>query len=159
VKNLSIRNRRVVKKRRPNGHGPTVEVKGAIKSKSSLKAKRGITNIDVEVGQRIRIRRNEMGISQDALAKALGVSFQQIQKYEKGVNRISSGRLVQIAQVLESSTNNLLNDHETAVTGSSYGQFMMTREGPMLLDAMVAIDDVALRRAVVALARSLANIE
>jgi transcriptional regulator with XRE-family HTH domain len=159
VKNLSIRNRRVVKRGSNGAHKTIVEVKGATKAKTSLRAKRGITNIDVEVGQRIRIRRNEMGISQGALADALGVSFQQIQKYEKGVNRVSSGRLVQIAQVLESSTNNLLNDHESAVTGSSYGQFMMTREGPMLLDAMVAIDDVALRRAVVALARSLANIE
>lgn len=163
MKNLNIRNRRTVKRAvKPtstNGHSAVVEVKGATKSKKvPLKtSRRGITSIDLEVGQRIRIRRTEMGITQDTLANALGVSFQQVQKYEKGTNRISSGRLVQIAQTLETSTNNLLNDHETAVTGSAYNEFMMTREGPMLIDAMLAIGDLDLRRAVVALARNLAK--
>ncbi|WP_142416120.1 helix-turn-helix domain-containing protein [Bartonella massiliensis] len=56
---------------------------------------------DIAIGQRIRYRRIAMGLSQKALGSFLGVSFQQIQKYEKGFNRVSAGRLLEIAQKLE----------------------------------------------------------
>lgn len=56
--------------------------------------------IDVIVGQNIRRLRNVGGISQDALGKAVGITFQQVQKYERGANRISASRLVKIARVL-----------------------------------------------------------
>lgn len=56
---------------------------------------------DREVGRRIRLRRQELGISQTKLGDALKVSFQQVQKYEKGVNRVSAGRLQQIAGILQ----------------------------------------------------------
>ena len=55
--------------------------------------------VDVEVGQRIRIQRLQSGLSQMALAEKLGVTFQQVQKYEKGVNRVGAGRLTKIAKV------------------------------------------------------------
>ena len=55
----------------------------------------------VDMGKRIRLRRVEMGMSQDGLGEALGVSFQQVQKYEKGVNRVSASRLEQIAGALD----------------------------------------------------------
>jgi transcriptional regulator with XRE-family HTH domain len=58
------------------------------------------TPIDQIIGARIRARRLAVGISQEKLAAALGLTFQQIQKYEKGVNRVTAGRLVAIAQVL-----------------------------------------------------------
>ena len=56
--------------------------------------------VDVEVGHRIRIERLARGLSQTALANQLGVTFQQVQKYEKGVNRVGAGRLTKIAEVL-----------------------------------------------------------
>src|SRR6201996_1547176 len=56
--------------------------------------------IDIEVGGRIRARRGSVGISQTALAKALGLTFQQVQKYEKGANRVSASTLVRVAREL-----------------------------------------------------------
>ena len=56
--------------------------------------------VDIEVGHRIRIERLSRGLSQTALANELGVTFQQVQKYEKGVNRVGAGRLTKIAEVL-----------------------------------------------------------
>src|SRR5271170_4605125 len=56
---------------------------------------------DGELGKRIRLRRVEQGISQDELGKAVGVTFQQVQKYEKGVNRVGAARLQQIATALD----------------------------------------------------------
>jgi transcriptional regulator with XRE-family HTH domain len=63
---------------------------------------------DVEVGRRIRILRVDRGLSQDELGKALGVSFQQVQKYEKGINRLTVGRLKQIATVLKVTPHELI---------------------------------------------------
>jgi transcriptional regulator with XRE-family HTH domain len=60
-------------------------------------------DVDKYIGQQLRVRRLMMGISQERLAKELGVSFQQIQKYESGVNRISARALFYIAQILEVS--------------------------------------------------------
>ena len=57
--------------------------------------------VDIEVGRRIRTRRLSKGISQTALGQPLGVTFQQVQKYEKGVNRVGAGRLQQIAEILD----------------------------------------------------------
>lgn len=59
------------------------------------------TKVDAHVGQRVRGRRKEMGLSQEKLARSLGVSFQQVQKYEIGINRVSAGRLWDIADTLE----------------------------------------------------------
>ena len=59
------------------------------------------TKVDAHVGQRVRGRRKEMGLSQEKLAKSLGVSFQQVQKYEIGINRVSAGRLWDISDTLE----------------------------------------------------------
>ncbi len=58
-------------------------------------------NVDVHVGNRLRVRRSLLGLSQEKLAEAIGLTFQQIQKYERGVNRISAGRLFQFSKILE----------------------------------------------------------
>lgn len=58
-------------------------------------------NLDVHVGKRIRMRRALLGISQEKLAEAIGITFQQVQKYERGVNRVSASRLFQIGEVLD----------------------------------------------------------
>jgi transcriptional regulator with XRE-family HTH domain len=62
---------------------------------------------DKDVGNTMRTHRNRIGISQDELGKVLGVTFQQIQKYEKGSNRLTLGRAVQICQVLKISLDDL----------------------------------------------------
>jgi transcriptional regulator with XRE-family HTH domain len=59
--------------------------------------------VDQHVGRRLRFRRKELSISQEALAERLGVTFQQIQKYERGANRISAGRLYELARELETT--------------------------------------------------------
>ena len=64
-------------------------------------ARNGPDPIDIEVGRRIRARRLSNGLSQSSLANSLGVTFQQVQKYEKGVNRVGAGRLQRIAHFLD----------------------------------------------------------
>src|SRR5215211_1737448 len=71
--------------------------------------------VDVEVGQRIRIQRLQSGLSQTALAEQLGVTFQQVQKYEKGVNRVGAGRLTKIAEVLAVPVSTLFGVHDAGV--------------------------------------------
>lgn len=61
---------------------------------------RGPNPIDVHVGSRVRLRRTLLGMSQEKLAKALGLTFQQVQKYERGLNRIGSSNLYKISRVL-----------------------------------------------------------
>ena len=68
--------------------------------------------VDVEVGHRIRIERLSRGLSQTALANQLGVTFQQVQKYEKGVNRVGAGRLTKIAEVLGVPVSTFFSGHE-----------------------------------------------
>jgi len=58
-------------------------------------------SVDVHVGQRLRVRRSLLGMSQEKLADAIGLTFQQIQKYERGVNRVSAGRLFQFSKILD----------------------------------------------------------
>ena len=71
------------------------------KKSSGIKSPRSSGKHDVEFGARIRLRRVEMKISQSELADKLGVSFQQVQKYEKGVNRVGAARLQQVATALD----------------------------------------------------------
>jgi len=76
--------------------------------------------IDAEVGHRIRIHRNARGMSQTALGDELGVTFQQVQKYEKGVNRVGAGRLTRIAGILAIPVGALLGvDFDRPKTQSS----------------------------------------
>src|SRR3954447_14281817 len=72
-------------------------------------------SVDVEVGQRIRIERLQSGLSQTSLAEQLGVTFQQVQKYEKGVNRVGAGRLTKIANVLEVPVTTLFGSDDGLV--------------------------------------------
>jgi transcriptional regulator with XRE-family HTH domain len=65
------------------------------------KTKGTANSVDVHVGQRLRVRRSLLGLSQEKLADAIGLTFQQVQKYERGMNRISAGRLYQFARILD----------------------------------------------------------
>jgi transcriptional regulator with XRE-family HTH domain len=80
---------------------PSIARTGKKKASGVNKNQRSVGKPDVELGKRIRLRRAEIDISQSALADKLGVSFQQVQKYEKGVNRVGAARLQQIAGALD----------------------------------------------------------
>ncbi|MCD8570391.1 MAG: helix-turn-helix domain-containing protein [Alphaproteobacteria bacterium] len=73
------------------------------------------TFLDKEIGQRIKALRKQRGLSQSRLAQAIGVTFQQVQKYESGKNRLSVGMLVEISQALQCSVQVLLSAEETGV--------------------------------------------
>ena len=102
--------------------------------------------IDQHVGSRVRMRRLLIGMSQEKFAEALGITFQQIQKYEKGANRISVGRLQHIATVLGVEVPYFL---EGAPGGSDTPNpemaFLHSEEGVRLSRALAQITDPALR--------------
>lgn len=79
---------------------------------SRIKGKEeGFDPVDVHVGAKVRARRLLMGFSQDSLAKMIGLTFQQIQKYERGTNRISVSRLIDIAKALKVPVNYFFGEH------------------------------------------------
>ena len=122
--------------------------------------------IDRLVGVRVRDRRTELGMSQEALARKLSLSFQQIQKYEKGTNRISAGRLFVIAQALgapvahffEEIVGSMANIPGFAEEGapSPSENFLSTREGQELANAVLQIKDAKARKNLISLAKNLA---
>jgi transcriptional regulator with XRE-family HTH domain len=81
---------------------------------------RGATEADAEIGARLRALRVQKGMSQDELGKLLGVSFQQVQKYEKGTNRVSATRLVEIAHHLDTNVEQLLGVDSDIVVDSLF---------------------------------------
>ncbi|GJD94544.1 helix-turn-helix domain-containing protein [Methylobacterium iners] len=119
-----------------------------------------ISAIDVDrtVGQRIRALRESKGISQTTLATAIGVSFQQVQKYEKGKNRVSASRLQEIARALDVPVSVLFDEAEASGDMGEAFAFLGTTGAVDLLQAFAAIEDVGLRREVLALVRSAARI-
>ncbi len=128
--------------------------------------------IDVHVGSRVRLQRMLLGVSQERLGERLGLTFQQIQKYEKGVNRIGASRLFDLAQVLGVPIQFFYDDapavqsHALTVPGmaerSADGyifDFLNTREGLELNRAFARISDPKSRRAILDLVRKLAGDE
>ena len=94
------------------------------KSKSRLKLGHGRgtgipSPVDVHVGARLRVRRTLMGMSQTALGEAIGLTFQQLQKYEKGTNRISASRLFALSRVLDVPIAYFFDDMSSEVAASS----------------------------------------
>ncbi len=92
--------------------------------KSRLGSRRGrrIGPIDAHVGSRLRVRRTLLGMNQTNLGDALGIAYQQIQKYEKGTNRISASRLYDLSRVLDVPIEHFFDDMPTAVAASSPAQ-------------------------------------
>ncbi len=123
--------------------------------------------IDLYVGGRVRMRRMLVGLSQEKLGDALGVTFQQIQKYEKGANRIGASRLHQIAQVLGVPVSFFYDGAAPAgETAPGFAEapaldhvadFLATSEGLHLNKAFVRIQDAGVRRKLVALVEAVAN--
>lgn len=123
--------------------------------------------IDVEVGGKIKAQRRLVGMSQDTLAARLGVTFQQIQKYEKGTNRVGASRLQNISSILNVPVSFFFEDapgdHADATTGlaeatsSNYVvDFLSSSEGLQLNRAFVRITDPKVRRKLVDLVKALA---
>jgi transcriptional regulator with XRE-family HTH domain len=113
---------------------------------------------DIELGKRIRLRRVEQKISQAELGDKLGVSFQQVQKYEKGVNRVGAGRLTKIAEVLGITVGTFFTGKEVLDTehstnkdnGEASPLKLLTVSGAFrLLRAYADIEDSNLRRSIV----------
>jgi transcriptional regulator with XRE-family HTH domain len=109
--------------------------------------------IDVAVGARIRIRRKSLGLSQSKLAEALGLTFQQIQKYERGSNRVSASMLVRIAAKLETTVGALVGENEGDGQASPLYE-SLTKPGVVeLFAAFTEIKSPELQRAFINLAR------
>ncbi len=79
--------------------------------------------VDVHVGNRIRLRRTLLGLSQEKLASMLGLTFQQVQKYERGMNRVGASRLWDISKVLEVPINFFYEDMDKSVASQSPRMF------------------------------------
>lgn len=114
---------------------------------------------DKYVGSRVRMRRMMLGLSQEKLADALGLTFQQIQKYEKGTNRISASRLQAISQILDAPVHFFFEGAPQSAKGATafaesaspayVTDFLTTSEGLALVKAFIKIKDAALRRSIV----------
>ena len=125
--------------------------------------------VDAYVGVRLRMRRTMLGMSQSKLGQLLGVTFQQIQKYEKGANRISASRLQQTARVLEVSPSYFFEGAPAPEGESGFAEeapqqsfvvdFLASNEGLQLNRAFLRIRDPKVRRRIVELVTSLAASE
>jgi transcriptional regulator with XRE-family HTH domain len=116
--------------------------------------------LDIALGSRVRLRRKELGMSQDQLAKSVGITFQQVQKYEHGTNRISFSRLVEISEALECSVGDLIGNLDKSKSSGSLSRQIayLTEPGASdLLEAYASIESPKRRRAILNLARQLAN--
>ena len=121
--------------------------------------------VDVYVGQRVRMRRIEINMSQEFLGENIGLTFQQIQKYEKGTNRIGASRIQQIGKVLEVPAKFFFEgapggwEGETSShTSPALLELLGTREGQILINSFVRITDAEIRRSFVCLIEKAAKL-
>lgn len=123
--------------------------------------------VDAHVGSRVRLRRMLLGMSQERLGESMGLTFQQVQKYEKGVNRIGASRLFQISKILDVPVQFFFEEAPYAGDASKAPgmaesdseafilEFLNSREGLELNRAFVKISDAKVRKSVVDLVRAL----
>jgi transcriptional regulator with XRE-family HTH domain len=125
-------------------------------------AGRGRANsIDVRVGNRLRLRRTALGVSQEDLGRRLGLTFQQIQKFESGSNRISASYLFEIANALQVPVSYFFEDADKpdylAKLSKPIQKFIMTGEGLALWRAYSRIADDKLRQRVLDLVKAMSD--
>lgn len=129
-------------------------------------------SVDVHVGQRLRVRRSLLGMSQEKLAEAIGLTFQQVQKYERGVNRISAGRLFHLSNILDVPISYFydhldrgqnmnqpaygLSDNEQASFGPEE-DFMTSKEALDLLRVYYSIKSPEARKDIIKFIKSMAE--
>jgi transcriptional regulator with XRE-family HTH domain len=122
--------------------------------------------VDKYVGSRVRMRRIMLGMSQEKLGEALGLTFQQVQKYEKGTNRVGASRLQQISEILQVPVSFLFDGGPSgAVNAEGFREggspayvsdFLATSEGLALTRAFTRITDAKMRRSIVDLVEQIA---
>lgn len=125
--------------------------------------------VDVHVGSRVRLRRLMLGMSQDTLGVALGLTFQQIQKYEKGINRIGASRVFKLAETLSVPIQYFYDDYidgDAAALGMAEGdagaafmELVSSPEGVQLCRYFAEISDPKVRKRVLDLVRTIAETE
>jgi transcriptional regulator with XRE-family HTH domain len=125
-------------------------------------AKKPLNSIDKHVGGRVRMRRMMLGVSQTKLGEAIGIAFQQVQKYENGTNRVSAGRLQHISHILQVPGSFFFEEAPpvpgqpkgngaTAPTPVYVTEFLSSSDGLALTKAFMRIEKVELRRRIVKL--------
>jgi transcriptional regulator with XRE-family HTH domain len=134
-------------------------------------AKKAPNPIDKHVGSRVRMRRMMLGMSQEKLGDALGLTFQQVQKYEKGTNRIGASRLQQIAHILQVPVSFFFEGAPHAPGGHAtvgmseapspayVSDFLATSDGLSLTKSFMRIKNSKLRRRIVDLVEQIAGEE
>jgi transcriptional regulator with XRE-family HTH domain len=123
-------------------------------------------SIDKHIGSRVRMRRIMLGMSQEELAQALGLTFQQVQKYENGTNRVAASRIQQISETLQVPVSFLFEGRTSKTESLSEApspayvdEFISTRQGLALIRAFSRITDTKLRRSIVNLVEQIASRE
>jgi transcriptional regulator with XRE-family HTH domain len=118
--------------------------------------------IDAHVGSRLRLRRVMLGLSQEKLAAAFGLTFQQVQKYEKGVNRMGASRLQQAADILQVTVPFFFEGaqgghepNETAPSSAYVNEFVSSEDGLRLIKAFMRIARPAVRHRIVNLVQEI----
>lgn len=134
----------------------------------ATKIERGPNPVDLHVGARVRMRRKFLGMSQEGLAETIDLTFQQVQKYERGSNRISASKLYEISRALKAPVayffegygeSETLNGFSESDTEQFVHGFLMTTEGIELAEAFPRIRNAKHRRKILDLVRALAEDE
>jgi transcriptional regulator with XRE-family HTH domain len=144
----------------PPGATDTLGVANAMESKLFVPSRRP-DPVDKHVGRRLKVRRQELGITQSGLAKQLNLSFQQVQKYEKGTTRVSASRLQQLCQILDVQVpfffeggpqrRQKVRKAGEDSSATAIFKFVASPDGLALLKAFTSIDDKKIRRLLVRL--------
>ena len=119
--------------------------------------------VDKHVGSRVRMRRMMLGMSQEGLGDALGLTFQQVQKYEKGMNRISASRLQHMSQILQVPVPFFFEGAPGGADGAPgvptyVNEFLATSDGVALTKAFMRIENAKLRRLIVGIVEDCAKL-
>jgi transcriptional regulator with XRE-family HTH domain len=121
--------------------------------------------IDSLIAERVRAHRRQLGLSQSQLAEKLGVTFQQVQKYEKGTNRISAGRLFEMARLFNVPVQTLYPESEVSIeraenrTGElqAISEFVVSADGWRLCHSFLRVKYPKMRKAIIALVQEIAE--
>ncbi len=118
-------------------------------------------NVDIHVGKKIRTQRMMSGISQSELGDRIGVTFQQIQKYEKGANRVSASRLVEIANAMSIDVRSFFDEFDAQDNDNqaTRDEFVVSRQGLQLNAAFLSIRNEAVRTRILKLVQEIAQSE
>ncbi len=114
--------------------------------------------IDVQVGSRVRLRRTLSGLSQTQLGEKLGITFQQIQKYERGINRVSASRLYQMSRILDVPVSFFFHDLDEGAGARSPDDILLKPETLEFVRAYYRISDPAVREGLRKLTEAMADL-